>query len=83
MVITFEAKGIFLINDIRRKIKKCPEPNFFLYPKISYIMSVNHANEFLDYVLYFHSFLSEHQMATSIPTLRISVSNLVQGHLRT
>ena len=34
-------------------------------------------------VLYFYTFLPELQMAASIPILRISVPNLVQGHLRT
>ena len=44
-------------------------------------MSVNHAKEFLKYVLYFHTFLSELQMAASIPISGISVPNLEQGHL--
>ena len=34
-------------------------------------------------VLYFFTFLPELQMAASIPILRISVPNLIQGHLRT
>ena len=83
MLTTFLAPGIFLIHDIWKKIKKWPEPNIFLYPKINYAMSVNHAKEFLKYVLYFHTFLSELQMAASIPISGISVPNLVQGHLRT
>ena len=83
MLTTFLAPGIFSIHDIWKKIKKWPEPNIFLYPKINYAMSVNHAKEFLKYVLYFHTFLSELQMAASIPISGISVPNLVQGHLRT
>ena len=46
-------------------------------------MPVNHAKEFLKYVLYFHTFLSELQIAPIIPILGIDVPNLVQGHLRT
>ena len=56
---------------------------YFLYPKINYAMSVNHAKEFLKYVLYFHTFLSEPQIAPTIPNLGISIRNLVQGLLRT
>ena len=55
MLTTFLAPGIFSIYDIRKKIKKWPEPNIFLYPKINYAMSVNHAKEFLKYVLYFQN----------------------------
>ena len=73
MLITFLAWGIFLIHDTWKKIKKWPEPNIFLYPKISSVIRVNHAKEFLKYVLYFHTFLLELQMAASIPILRIDV----------
>ena len=54
-----------------------------LYPKISSVMLVNHAKEFLKYVLYFRTFLSELQMAPIIPILGINVPNLVQALLRT
>ena len=46
-------------------------------------MPVNHAKEFLKYVLYFHTFLSELQMAPIIPISGINVPNLVQVLLRT
>ena len=46
-------------------------------------MPVNRAKDFLKYVLYFHTFLQELQMAPSIPILEINVPNLVQGLLRT
>ena len=29
---------------------------YFLYPKISFVMPINHAKEFLKYILYFHNF---------------------------
>ena len=56
---------------------------FFLYPNISSVMPVNRVNEFLKYVLYFHTFLQELEMAPSIPIVEINVPNLVQGLLRT
>ena len=56
---------------------------FFLYLKIGSVMPVNCANEFLKYVLYFHTFLQELEMTPSIPILEINVPNLVQGLLRT
>ena len=46
-------------------------------------MPVNHATEFLIYDLYFHTFLSELQIAPIIPILEINVQNLVQALLRT
>ena len=46
-------------------------------------MAVNHAKEFLIYVLYFHTFLSELQMAPIIPISGLNVPNLVQALLRT
>ena len=36
-------------------------------------MSVNHAKEFLKYVLYLQTFLLELQMAASIPILGINI----------
>ena len=44
-----------------------------MHPKISYDMSINLAMEFFKYVLYFHIFLLELQMAAIIPILRIDV----------
>ena len=59
MLTTFFAPAFFSIDEIWRKIEKWPEPKFFFYPKISYVMSVNHAKEFLKHVLYFLTFLLE------------------------
>ena len=73
MLTTFLAPGIFRSMRFEKKIKKWPEPKNFLHPKISYVMSVNQAKEFLKYVLYFHTFLLELQMDASIPILRIDV----------
>ena len=66
-----------------KRSKKLPEPKISMHPKISYDMSINLAMEFFKYVLYFHIFLLELQMAAIIPILRINVQNLVQGHLTT
>ena len=66
-----------------KRSKKLPEPKISMHPKISYDMSINLAMEFLKYVLYFHIFLLELQMAAIIPISETSVPNLVQGHLRT
>ena len=46
-------------------------------------MPISCANEFLKYVLYFHTFLQDLQMAPSIPILKTNVQNLVKGFLRT
>ena len=46
-------------------------------------MPVNRAKDFLKYVLYFHTFLQELQMAPRIPILEINVPILVQGLLTT
>ena len=40
-----------------KKDQKIAGTKFFFNPKISYVISVNHAKEFLKYVLYFHTFL--------------------------
>ena len=73
MLTTFLARGIFLIHQIQKKVKKRPEPKNFLYPKISSVRPISRAKEFLKYVLYFQTFLQERQMAASIPILRIDV----------
>ena len=83
MLTTFLARGFFSIHDIWKKIKEWLEPNIFLDPKISSVIPVNHAKEFLKYVLYFHTFLLELQIAPITPILETSVRNLVQGYLRT
>ena len=70
MLTTFLARGIFSIHQIQKKVKKRPEPKKFLYPKISYVMSVNHAKEFFKSILYFNTFLPERHMAPSIPILK-------------
>ena len=44
-------------------------------------MPINRANEFLKYILYLHTFLSELQIAPIIPILGINVQNLVQALL--
>ena len=82
ILTTFLARGIFVIHDIWKKIEKWPQPKIFLYPKISSVMPVNHAKEFLIYVLYFHTFLSELQIAPITPILGINVPNLLQVLLR-
>ena len=73
MLTIFLAPGIFSIHEIWKKIEKWPELKYFLYPKISSVMPISHAKEFLKYVLYFQNFLQELQMAVSIPILRIGV----------
>ena len=55
---------------------------FFLYPKINFIMPINHAKEFLKCILCLQTFLSELQIAPIIPILGINVQNLVQALLR-
>ena len=82
-VNNFFGSGHFFNPWYLKKDQKMAGTKFFLYPKISSVMPVNHANEFLKYVLYFHTFLQELQMAPSIPILEINVPNLVQGLLRT
>ena len=47
-----------------------PRPKKYLYPKISYVMSVNQAKEFLKSILYFNTFLPERHMAPIIPILK-------------
>ena len=64
-------------------IKKKPQSKIFLYPKISSVMPINHAKEFLKYILYLHTFLSELQIAPIIPILGINVQNMVQALIRT
>ena len=73
MLTTFLAWGIFSIHQIKKKVKKRPEPKKFLYPKISSVRPISHAKEFLKYVLYFQTFLQELQMAAGNPILRIDV----------
>ena len=76
MLTTFFARGIFSIHQIKKKVKKRPEAKKFLYPKISYVMSVNQAKEFLKSILYFNTFLPERHMAPIIPILKKKISNL-------
>ena len=73
MLTTFLAWGIFSIHQIKKKVKKRPEPKKFLYPKISSVRPISHAKEFLKYLLYFQTFLQELQMAPITPILRIGV----------
>ena len=63
MLTTFLARGIFSIHQIQKKVKKRPEPKKILYPKISYVMSVDHAKEFLKSILYVKTFLPECHIA--------------------
>ena len=70
MLSTFLARGIFSIHQIQKKVKKRPESKKILYQKISYVMSINHAKEFLKSILYFKTFLPERHMAASIPILK-------------
>ena len=76
MLTTFLARGIFSIHQIQKKVKKRPEPKKILYPKISYVMSVDHAKEFLKSILYVKTFLPERHIAPIIPILKKKISNL-------
>ena len=76
MLATFLARGIFSIHQIQKKVKKRPEPKKILYPKISYVMSVDHAKEFLKSILYVKTFLPERHIAPIIPILKKKISNL-------
>ena len=75
MLTTFLAWGIFSIHQIKKKVKKRPEPKKFLYQKIIWVMSVNHAKEFFKYILYFKTFLPEPHMAHIAPILKTKFSN--------
>ena len=55
MLTTFLAWGIFSIHQIKKKVKKRPEPKKIFYPKISYVMSISHAKEFLKSILFFNT----------------------------
>ena len=58
-VNNFFGLGHFSDPRYLKYIKKWLEPNIFLDPKISSVIPINHAKEFLKCVLYFHTFLSE------------------------
>ena len=76
MLTTFLAWGIFSIHQIKKRSKKGPSQKKFLYPKISYVMSVDHAKEFLKSILYFKTFLPEGHIVPIIPILKKKISNL-------
>ena len=69
----FFGSGHFFDPSYLKNDQKMPEQNFFLYPKISSVMPISRAKEFLKYVLYFQTFLQELQMAAGNPILRIDV----------
>ena len=75
ILTTFLARGIFLIHQIQKKVKKRPEPKKILYPKITGIVSVNLAKEFFKYILHFKTFLPEPHMAHIAPILKKKFSN--------
>ena len=70
MLTTFLARGIFSIHQIQKKGQNKARAKKILYPKISYVMSVNNAKEFFKSILYFNTFLPERHMAPSIPILK-------------
>ena len=70
MLTTFFARGIFSIHQIKKKGQKKAQEKNFLYLKITYVMSVNHAKEFLKSILFFNTFLPERHMAPIIPILK-------------
>ena len=73
MLTNFLARGIFLIHHIWKKDQKRAGAKKNLYPKISLVMPISSAKEFLKSVLYFQTFLRELQMAASLPISRIDV----------
>ena len=69
----FFGSGHFFDPSYLKNDQKRLEQKLFLYPKISSVMPISRAKEFLKYVLYFQTFLQELQMAPITPILRIGV----------
>ena len=76
MLTTSLTRGIFSIHQIQKKGQKKARAKKILYPKISYVMSVDHAKEFLKSLLYVETFLPERHIAPTIPILKKKISNL-------